>query len=62
VKDKLKLKLLEVCSEKSVFVAMHCTPLKKGHFRLRAIYDLMNGISREYVQKASGKSRRSLNT
>jgi transposase len=62
VKTKLILKLLEVCSMEEVSVAMSCTPLGKGYIRLRAIHDLMYGLPREYVQKVSRKSRRSLNT
>jgi len=47
----LSLMLREVCSEKELLTAMNCTPLKKGYIRLRAIYDLMNGISRKHVAK-----------
>jgi len=43
--------LREVCSEKELLTAMNFTPLKKGYIRLRAIYDLMNGISRKHVAK-----------
>jgi len=43
--------LREVCSEKELLTSMNFTLLKKGYIRLRAIYDLMNVISRKHVAK-----------
>lgn len=45
--------LKEVCSEAELLQAMECNPLKKGYIRLSAMFDLMNGISKEVVIKKS---------
>lgn len=60
--NRLVKKLLEVCTEEELFIAMESTPLKKGYRRLNAILFLMKGVPRKTVQSATGKSRKTFYT
>jgi transposase len=59
--NKLSLKLLEVCSLEELQTVMECTPLKKGYIRLRSIYEIMLGMPKPLVAKASFKSKKTFN-
>jgi transposase len=59
--NKLSLKLLELCSLEELQVIMDCTPLKKGYIRLRFIYEIMLGVPKSLAEKASFKSKKTLN-
>lgn len=50
--------LRDICNEDDLLQAMDCTPLKKGFMRLSAMFDLMNGLSKEKVIKKSKISER----
>jgi transposase len=56
--EELHLTIKEICSEEELMRAMNCTPLKKGYIRLRAMFDLRNGLPRELVMKGSNVSLR----
>jgi transposase len=59
--NKLSLKLLEVCSLEELQLIMDCTPLKKGYIRLRSMYEIMLGMPKPLVEKASFKSKKTFN-
>jgi transposase len=40
---------------------MDCTPLKKGYIRLRSMYEIMLGMPKPLVEKASFKSKKTFN-